>query len=55
MSDEELIQNGEETADPGGYFIIRGYLKFIRLLIMPRANYVILIHNQKMSFFKILA
>merc|ERR1711991_190104 len=40
-SKEELINVGEEGTEGGGYFIVNGNEKNIRLLIVPRRNYVI--------------
>jgi DNA-directed RNA polymerase I subunit RPA2 len=35
-----MIAMGEEPNDLGGYFIVKGNEKLLRLLIMPRRNYV---------------
>lgn len=35
-----MVEKGEEKNDLGGYFIVRGNEKLLRLLIMPRRNYV---------------
>jgi DNA-directed RNA polymerase I subunit RPA2 len=40
MSPNELIEHGEEMQEMGGYFVINGIEKIIRMLIMPRRNYV---------------
>ncbi|XP_064648156.1 DNA-directed RNA polymerase I subunit RPA2-like [Lineus longissimus] len=39
MSPKELVAHGEEVQEMGGYFIINGIEKIIRMLIMPRRNY----------------
>jgi DNA-directed RNA polymerase I subunit RPA2 len=35
-----MVEKGEEPNDLGGYFIVKGNEKLLRLLIMPRRNYV---------------
>ncbi|XP_064598141.1 LOW QUALITY PROTEIN: DNA-directed RNA polymerase I subunit RPA2-like [Liolophura sinensis] len=35
----ELIRRGEETEEMGGYFIVNGIERIIRMLIMPRRNF----------------
>lgn len=40
LNPKELVSQGEEQNDLGGYFIVRGNEKLLRLLIMPRRNYV---------------
>lgn len=42
LTRQEMYKLGEEVADCGGYFIIKGFQKYIRMLVMPRRNYVIL-------------
>ncbi|QPG73218.1 hypothetical protein FOA43_000525 [Brettanomyces nanus] len=39
MSPEDLVQHREESDEFGGYFIVNGIEKIIRMLIMPRRNY----------------
>ncbi|XP_055025762.1 DNA-directed RNA polymerase I subunit RPA2 [Misgurnus anguillicaudatus] len=41
LSPKELIEHHEEAEEMGGYFIVNGIEKVIRLLIMPRRNYPI--------------
>ena len=35
-----MVAKGEEPHDLGGYFVVKGNEKLLRLLIMPRRNYV---------------
>lgn len=37
---KDLVTMGEEREEMGGYFIVNGNEKIIRVLIMPRRNYV---------------
>eukprot|EP00127_Corallochytrium_limacisporum_P003379 Clim_evm7s149 gene=Clim_evmTU7s149 len=39
LEENDVIRHGEDAADPGGYFIINGNEKIVRLLILPRRNY----------------
>jgi DNA-directed RNA polymerase I subunit RPA2 len=39
LSPKEMVKKGEEPNDLGGYFIVRGNERLLRLLIMPRRNY----------------
>ncbi|XP_057292980.1 DNA-directed RNA polymerase I subunit RPA2-like isoform X4 [Hydractinia symbiolongicarpus] len=39
LSPKQLVQHHEEAEEWGGYFIINGIEKIIRMLIMPRRNY----------------
>lgn len=49
---KEMVSKGEEQNDLGGYFIVKGNEKLLRLLILPRRNYVIfLILQTKKIFF----
>ncbi|PAV66793.1 hypothetical protein WR25_10517 [Diploscapter pachys] len=41
MTREELIKKGEEPQERGGYFVVKGSEKIIRLLIANRRNYPI--------------
>uniref|UniRef100_A0A8C9R8U0 DNA-directed RNA polymerase subunit beta n=1 Tax=Scleropages formosus TaxID=113540 RepID=A0A8C9R8U0_SCLFO len=41
LSPKELIEHHEEAEEMGGYFIVNGIEKVLRLLIMPRRNYPI--------------
>ena len=36
----ELLAKGEESIDYGGYFIVNGIERLIRLLIVPKRHYV---------------
>jgi DNA-directed RNA polymerase I subunit RPA2 len=40
LSSAQLVQHNEEAAEMGGYFLINGNERLIRLLIVPRANHV---------------
>ncbi|CAL8256836.1 unnamed protein product [Lota lota] len=44
---KELIKHHEEAQEMGGYFIINGIEKVIRMLIMPRRNYPIVLCRPK--------
>ncbi|MEN2497411.1 MAG: DNA-directed RNA polymerase I subunit RPA2, partial [Marteilia pararefringens] len=41
LNENEMYRKGEEVSDPGGYFIVKGFQKFLRLLVMYRRNYPI--------------
>ncbi|XP_029831423.2 DNA-directed RNA polymerase I subunit RPA2 [Ixodes scapularis] len=41
LSPKELVQRGEESEEFGGYFVVNGNEKIIRMLIMTRRNYPI--------------
>ncbi|TRY55888.1 hypothetical protein DNTS_029133 [Danionella cerebrum] len=47
LSPKELIEHHEEAQEMGGYFIVNGIEKVIRLLIMPRRNYPVAITRPK--------
>ncbi|XP_061743859.1 DNA-directed RNA polymerase I subunit RPA2 isoform X2 [Nerophis ophidion] len=47
MSPKELVEHHEEAEEMGGYFIVNGIEKVIRLLIMPRRNYPIAMSRPK--------
>uniref|UniRef100_A0A673HXS5 DNA-directed RNA polymerase subunit beta n=1 Tax=Sinocyclocheilus rhinocerous TaxID=307959 RepID=A0A673HXS5_9TELE len=47
LSPKELIEHHEEAEEMGGYFIVNGIEKVIRLLIMPRRNYPITVSRPK--------
>ncbi|XP_953002.1 DNA-directed RNA polymerase I, second largest subunit, putative [Theileria annulata] len=49
LSGEEMIKQGEDLDEPGGYFIIRGNEKMIRQLIVPRSNYPIAFKSESNS------
>ncbi|XP_074659731.1 DNA-directed RNA polymerase I subunit RPA2-like [Tubulanus polymorphus] len=39
LNPTQLIRHGEEAEEMGGYFIVNGLEKIIRMLVMPRSNY----------------
>lgn len=43
MSPEELVAHSEHEEEWGGYFIIKGLERLIRMLVMTRRNYPIAI------------
>uniref|UniRef100_A0A4W6D2E0 DNA-directed RNA polymerase n=1 Tax=Lates calcarifer TaxID=8187 RepID=A0A4W6D2E0_LATCA len=47
MSPKELVEHREEAEEMGGYFIVNGIEKVIRMLIMPRRNYPIAMSRPK--------
>ncbi|KAE8280355.1 DNA-directed RNA polymerase I subunit RPA2 [Larimichthys crocea] len=47
MSPKELVEHHEEAEEMGGYFIVNGNEKVIRMLIMPRRNYPIAMSRPK--------
>ncbi|TNN33626.1 DNA-directed RNA polymerase I subunit RPA2 [Liparis tanakae] len=47
MSPTELVKHHEEAEEMGGYFIVNGNEKVIRMLIMPRRNYPIAMSRPK--------
>lgn len=40
MNAQQLIEHHEEAYEAGGFFIVNGNEKLIRMLTVPRANYV---------------
>ena len=40
LSPEKMMQRGEEPGEVGGYFIVNGNEKIIRLLIQQRRHYI---------------
>ena len=50
MSAAEMVRHGEESSSFGGYFIVNGNEKLIRLLILPRQNHPINLY--RLSFTK---
>jgi DNA-directed RNA polymerase beta subunit len=40
MNTKELCSKYEEPNESGGYFIVKGYERILRLLTMIRRNYV---------------
>ncbi|PWN30971.1 putative RPA135-DNA-directed RNA polymerase I, 135 kd subunit [Jaminaea rosea] len=49
LSSEELVAHNEEAAEMGGYFLINGNERLIRLLIVPRSNHVVAIDRPSFS------
>uniref|UniRef100_A0A673BFY2 DNA-directed RNA polymerase subunit beta n=1 Tax=Sphaeramia orbicularis TaxID=375764 RepID=A0A673BFY2_9TELE len=47
MSPKELVEHHEEAEEMGGYFIVNGIEKVIRMLVMPRRNYPIAMSRPK--------
>ncbi|XP_010175197.1 DNA-directed RNA polymerase I subunit RPA2-like, partial [Antrostomus carolinensis] len=47
LSPQELIQHHEEEEEMGGYFIVNGLEKVIRMLIMPRRNFPLAMTRHK--------
>uniref|UniRef100_A0A667Z9F7 DNA-directed RNA polymerase subunit beta n=1 Tax=Myripristis murdjan TaxID=586833 RepID=A0A667Z9F7_9TELE len=47
LSPKELVEHHEEAEEMGGYFIVNGIEKVIRMLIMPRRNYPIAMSRPK--------
>lgn len=45
LSPKELIKKGEHAEEFGGYFVVKGYEKIIRMLIMTRRNYPICVRR----------
>jgi len=39
MTPPELVAKGEHETEFGGYFIVKGHEKLIRMLLQTRANY----------------
>lgn len=50
MNQQQLVSHSEEPNELGGYFIINGLEKIIRMLIVPRRNDVI---RYQLKFFLI--
>ncbi|XP_040285570.1 DNA-directed RNA polymerase I subunit RPA2 [Bufo bufo] len=47
LSPRQLIEHHEEEQEMGGYFIINGIEKVIRMLIMPRRNFPLVMNRPK--------
>ena len=41
MSDRELVEHGEDCNEFGGYFVVNGNEKIVRMLIAQKRNYPI--------------
>jgi DNA-directed RNA polymerase I subunit RPA2 len=39
LSEEELVKRHEDMAEMGGYFIINGNERIVRMLVMTKRNY----------------
>ncbi|WAQ94633.1 RPA2-like protein [Mya arenaria] len=44
LSPKELIKRGEEEEEMGGYFIVNGIEKVIRMLVLQRRNFNLVLH-----------
>ncbi|XP_033639510.1 DNA-directed RNA polymerase I subunit RPA2-like [Asterias rubens] len=47
MSPAQLIQHQEEAEEMGGYFIVNGIERVIRMLVMPRRNYPMAVNRPR--------
>ncbi|XP_057697376.1 DNA-directed RNA polymerase I subunit RPA2 [Corythoichthys intestinalis] len=47
MTPRELVSHHEEAEEMGGYFIVNGMEKVIRMLVMPRRNYPVAMSRPK--------
>ncbi|XP_077463108.1 DNA-directed RNA polymerase I subunit RPA2 isoform X1 [Stigmatopora argus] len=47
MTPRELVEHHEEAEEMGGYFIVNGMEKVIRMLVMPRRNYPVAMTRPK--------
>lgn len=45
LSPEELVKKGEHENEWGGYFIMKGHEKLIRMLLMTRKNFPIAVQR----------
>ncbi|CAH3126705.1 unnamed protein product [Pocillopora meandrina] len=45
LSPQELVQKHEEAEEAGGYFIVNGIEKIIRMLILPRRNFPVAVQR----------
>lgn len=43
LSPKELVDKGEHESEWGGYFVVKGHEKLIRLLMLTRGNYPLFI------------
>ncbi|EGC31907.1 RNA polymerase I, second largest subunit [Dictyostelium purpureum] len=46
LSSEELIEKREEELEQGGYFIVNGNEKVVRMLVMTKANHPVALHRK---------
>lgn len=46
MGPRQLAKAGEDEAETGGYFILNGLERVVRMLLMPRANYPMAVNRQ---------
>lgn len=47
MTPEQLVAHGEHEQEWGGYFIIKGFERLVRMLVATRRNYPIAIQRPK--------
>jgi DNA-directed RNA polymerase I subunit RPA2 len=45
LSPKELIEKGEHAEEWGGYFILKGHERLIRMLLLTRRNYPIAVRR----------
>ncbi|EDO06154.2 DNA-directed RNA polymerase Rpb2 domain 6 family protein [Babesia bovis T2Bo] len=45
ISPEEMVEQGEDIDEPGGYFVVRGNERIVRQLIVLRSNYPLAIKS----------
>ena len=45
MNPKELVKHGEHEDEWGGYFIVKGHERLVRMLLMTRRNYPIAIRR----------
>jgi len=45
MDEEELVKHREDMAEFGGYFIINGNERLVRMIIMTKRNYPVAFHR----------
>lgn len=45
MNPKQLVQQGEHENEWGGYFIVKGHEKLIRMLMMTRKNFPITVQR----------
>ena len=47
LNETELAQHGEDMGEFGGYFIVNGNEKVIRMLIVPKRNFPVVFKRSK--------
>lgn len=45
MSPKELVKHGEHEQEWGGYFVVKGHERLVRMLLMTRRNYPVAIRR----------